>query len=169
MGIFCFQAPYFCRLYGKPETKIDLLLIGGNLELNQGLCLTFELDFFRCLTSFVRRYRNNFGSSQKYFDENQSKLFKIETVVNLHLTFLTHDQMSFDVLSFLLCWIFFLCFLDFWAPSDWDDREWTPTASTRAEPPFCSCSSSSMRWAKSGSLTHHSSHLGTTWLCGLVG
>lgn len=49
----------------------------------------------------------------------------------------------------------FLCFLDFWDTSDWDDREWTPTVSTRVELPFSSCSFSSMRWAKSRSLIHH--------------
>lgn len=99
------------------------------------------------------------SSSQKRFGENQSKLFKLETRVKVRLT-----------LSYLLSTVFwhalsatgmctFLCFLDLLDASDWADPAWTPTVSTRAEPPCCSCSSSSMRWAKSPTPTHHRGRL----------
>lgn len=55
------------------------------------LCLTYAL-IFQYLSSFIHCYRKDVWSSQTYFDENQSKLFKIETVVKLHLNLLTHYQ-----------------------------------------------------------------------------
>lgn len=77
------------------------------------LCLTCALWIFQCLTSFVHCCRKDPWSSQKYFDENQSKLFQIEPLVKPHLTLLTHYQISFDVLSFLLRCICFCASLTF--------------------------------------------------------
>lgn len=110
-------------LFGSPEKKpwagpgfyrVDDPPTDGGAEDEEDdieLCLTYAL-IFQYLSSFIHCYRKDVWSSQTYFDENQSKLFKIETVVKLHLNLLTHYQI-FDMLSFLLQCIFFCASLTF--------------------------------------------------------